>query len=138
VDETSHLRHERHVRSAPYPGTVPGGTARLASATDLHAELLGRPQLGAALFALDRERGGKARAAAGTLRSQLAAALRALGGQLVHVLLEVTLHEAAAEAERDPIAERLAPLLLQPVPRSPHEATVARPIARVPRDGDRA
>jgi hypothetical protein len=80
------------------------GAARLASATDVHAELFGRAQLGAALLALDRERRGEASAAARTLRPQLAAALRAVGRQLRDELLEVPLHVPAAEAERDPIA----------------------------------
>ena len=66
-------------------------------------------------------------------RAHLAAALRALGRQLGLALLEVALHEPAAQAERDPVAERLAPLLLQPVPRAAHRPTVARPIARVRR-----
>ena len=110
----------------------------LALAADLDAEVLRRAQLCAALLALHRERGSEAGTAARALRTKLAAALRTAGRKLPDELLEVPLHEAAAEAERHPVAERLAPFFLQPVPRSPHEATVARPIARVPRDGDRA
>ena len=73
---------------------------------------------------------------------RLAAALRARRRQLRLELEEVPLDGAAAETERDPVAERLAPLLLDPVPlRLPllrHDANLARR-QRVERDreGDR-
>ena len=107
--------------------------------SDLDAELLGAgearaPQASHSTAKAELKRAAAARA----LRAELAAALRAVRRQLVHELLEVALHEPAAEAERDPVAQRLAPLLAQPVRRLAHRRTVARPIARVPRDGNRA
>ena len=80
------------------------------------AELLGRPKLSPARLAFDGERGAEACPAGWTLGAQIAAALRARGRQLVHELLEVALHEPAAETNGDPVAERLAPFLLDPVP----------------------
>src|SRR5438094_8030460 len=46
--------------------------------------------------------------------------MRALRRQLGHVLLEVALHVPAAHAEGDPVAEGLAPLLLDPAARAAH------------------
>src|SRR5215212_1571726 len=105
---------------------------------DLDAELLRRAQFSAAGLALDGEGRREARTAARALRPERPGALRALGRQLVQELFEIALDEAAAEAEGDPIAEGLAAFLLQPVASGAHRATVARAIARVRRDGDRA
>src|SRR3954451_24271683 len=82
---------------------------------DPHAELLGRAQRAAARLAVDREHRREARIAGRTARPQLAPALRALRGQLPLPLLEVALREPAAEADGDPVAPRLAPLLPEPV-----------------------
>ena len=46
---------------------------------------------------------------------ELASALRTRRGQLTLALEEVALRVPAAEAERDPVAERLPALLLDPV-----------------------
>jgi hypothetical protein len=90
----------------------PSAAARLA---DPHAELLGRAQRSAARLALDREGRREARSARGTARTDLAAALRARRRQVVLPRLEVALCEPAADADGDPVAERLAALLAQPV-----------------------
>src|SRR5262249_48601767 len=78
-------------------------------------ELLARPKRRAAGLALHRERRAEASTAGWAARSHLAAALRTRRRQLVLELLKVALHEATPEAERDPVAERLAPLLSQPI-----------------------
>ena len=51
--------------------------------------------------------------------AELAAALRASRGECVFVVEKVALHVSAREAERDEVAERLAALLLDPVPLGP-------------------
>src|SRR4029077_1597458 len=78
----------------PRPAVQPRGRGRRArhrdpllrdprlALPDPDAELLGRPQLAAAGLALDRERGGEARAAARALSAELAAALRTLRRKL--------------------------------------------------------
>ena len=50
---------------------------------------------------------------------ELARALRAGGGKRLVVLQEVAERVTAGEAERDPVAERPAALLLDPVPLRP-------------------
>jgi hypothetical protein len=47
--------------------------------------------------------------------SELAATLRASGRQAALVMEEIAKGVTAGEAERDPVAERLAALLLDPV-----------------------
>jgi hypothetical protein len=79
------------------------------------AELLRWSKLAAAGLASYGERRAEARAAARAAGAHLAPALRASGRQLGLELLEVTLHEAATQAERDPVAQCLAPLLTKPV-----------------------
>ena len=64
---------------------------------------------------LDRERGREARTAGRTAAAHLASAGGASRRHLGFRLLEVALRVAAGEAERDPVAERLAPLLAEPV-----------------------
>src|SRR5262245_2737790 len=87
---------------------------------DPDAELLGRAQRAAAGLAVHGERGREARPAFGTAGADLAAALRALARKLWLPLLEVALCEPAGEAERDPVAQRPAPFLPQPVRGPPH------------------
>ncbi len=78
---------------------------------DRRAELLGRSKLSAARLALDGEDGSEESAAGRTAIPHLSAARRADARQLGLVLLEVALRMTAAEAERDPVAQRLSPLL---------------------------
>jgi hypothetical protein len=77
--------------------------------------MLRRAELSSARFALDGEGRREASAAARALRAHLPTALRARGRKLVGELLEVALCSPAAETDRDPVAERFPPLLLQPV-----------------------
>src|SRR5439155_9346486 len=102
---------------------------------DPDPELLRGAQRAAAAFALDGERGREAGAAGRALRAELALALRADCGKLGGGLLEVALGEPAAEADRDPVPERLAPLFLQPVAGAAHRfCSASRAIARaIPR-----
>src|SRR6185436_8635475 len=93
---------------------------RLRRPSDRHAELLVRPKRGPALLALHRERRRERRAAGLAARAHLAAALRARGGKLGLPFVEVPLREAAAETDRDPVAEHLAALLAEPVRRLAH------------------
>ena len=88
--------------------------------SDLDAELLGGAKLRAAGLALHGKGGAEARPATRALRTELASALRAVRKQLVDELLEVALHEPAGEAEGDPVAQRPAPLLTEPVSRLAH------------------
>ena len=84
-----------------------------------------RTQRVAALLAVDRgdrREGGAARLAAA---DQLAAALRALVGNLGFELLEPAARRAAAQADGNPVAEHLSPLLAQPVGGLAHVLTVA-------------
>ena len=78
--------------------------------SDLDTEVLSGAKLRAAGLALHGKGGAEARPAARALRAKLAAALRAVRGQLVDELLEVALHEPAGEAEGDPVAQRPAAL----------------------------
>src|SRR5207247_3373171 len=118
-------RKARQRRSSfvPVPGT---GTwpIELASA-DLHSEQLRIPEPFAARLALHgerrAERGGAGRAAAEHFPPALRTLVRHLGFELV----EPAQRGAAAETERDPVAEHLATLLAQPVGRLAHEPTLA-------------
>jgi hypothetical protein len=83
---------------------------------DLGAEELARPDLGAALLALDRERGSDRRVARGTALPYLPAALRTRKRELCLVLEEVALRVPAAKTERHPVSEGPATLLLDPAP----------------------
>src|SRR5918994_173789 len=80
------------------------------------AEHLRRPDLDAALLALDGERRRERRRAGRAAVSCLATALRTGRRQLGLELEEVALHGPAAETERDPVTQRLSPFLLDPVP----------------------
>src|SRR5262249_19352286 len=90
-------------------------------------EELRRPHRRAALVALDRERGRDRRIALGTAVAQLASAVGALRGKVGLVVEEVPLREAAAKAERHPVAERLPSLLLDPVALRRSHATHCSP-----------
>src|ERR671923_620995 len=103
-----------------------GAAVTLAGPPDRAAELLRRTHCRTAPLALDGEDGGKARAAFGTARSHLAAASRARRRELGLVLGEVPLRVAAGEAEGDPVAERLATLLAQPIRRPAHAFSAYR------------
>ena len=86
-----------------------------AGLADRTPEELRRPERRIAFLALHRKRGRDQSVAAGAAMANLAATLRAGRRQLRLVLDEEPGREPAAETERDPIAERFAPLLLNPV-----------------------
>ena len=86
-----------------------------AGLADWAAEELRWAKLCVALLALDSERRRDQRAAGRAAVSQQPVALRAAGGDLRLALLEEAQCETAAEAEGDPVAKRLASLLLDPV-----------------------
>ena len=99
--------------------------ALAAGLANRRPEELRRPDLLVALLAAHRERRrdrSRARRAAAAERT---AALGAVGRQLVLELEEIALHVTADETESDPVAERLAPLLLDPIPLC-HTVTVGR------------
>jgi hypothetical protein len=85
------------------------------SLTYLGAEKLARSQLAAARLALHGKGRVEACVATGTAGAELTAALRTGPRQIRLPSLEVPLRVAAGEADRDPVPERLAALLLQPV-----------------------
>ena len=86
-----------------------------AGATDPDSEKLTRPDGGRALLAVDRKRRRYRCATARTAVSKLASALRTAVRQHRLVVQEVPQRVAAVKAERHPVAERLAALLLDPV-----------------------
>jgi hypothetical protein len=88
---------------------------------DPRTEELTRTELGAARLALDGERRAEASVARRAARPDLPTAGRAGRSQLGLPLLEVPLRISAADADCDPVAERLAPLLLQPVACGAHQ-----------------
>ena len=82
-----------------------------------------------ALLALDGERRRDGRGAARAAMPELASALRTGTRQVVFAVQEVAQRVTTGEAERDPVAERLAALLLDPVAfRLGHAGTVDRPL----------
>jgi len=85
-------------------------------AANRRSEKLAWAHLCAALLALHRERRGDRRAAGRTAVTQLSSAGRTCAGEIGLAVEEVALGVAAAEAEGHPVAERLPPLLLYPVP----------------------
>ncbi len=85
-----------------------------------------RAELGAAHLALDGEGGAEAGVALRAAGAHLSAAVRALSGQIALGLVEVALGEPARPAEGDPVAERLAPLLTQPVRSLAHGSDARR------------
>ncbi len=103
----------------------PDSGSALLGATDPHAELLRRAELGAAGLALDGKRGAEARVAGRATGADLAVTLRARGRQLVLELVEVALRKATGQAEGHPVAEGLAALLTQPVGSLAHAPTVS-------------
>lgn len=82
---------------------------------NLAAELLGRAQRRRALLALDREDRREGRVAGRATREHRTAALRARRRQVGFGVLEPAPRRAAVETERGPVAEGVAPFLLQPV-----------------------
>jgi hypothetical protein len=88
----------------------------LPRSADGRAEKLRVAQGRATFLALDRERRGDRRRARRAPVPKQAAALRTGGRKLRLVVEEIAQRVPAGEAERDPVAERLAPLLLDPVP----------------------
>jgi hypothetical protein len=87
-------------------------TCRLA---DRAAEQLGGAHRCAALLALDEERRRKSCVARRAATADIRVALRTGGRNVGLEVVEVAHGEAAHEAERDPVAERLPALLLNPV-----------------------
>jgi len=100
------------------------------------SEELRLAQRGAALLALDRERRRDGCGTARTPMSKQPPALRTGGRKLGFVLEEVAQRVPTGETERDPVSERLSPLLLDPVaPGACHAGTV---VLSRPRAGTRA
>src|SRR6266540_6601342 len=95
----------------------------LAVPADPRPEELRLAKRRAALLTLDRERRRERRVARGAAVQQLASAGRALRGELGLELDEPPPRGAAAEAERGPVPERVAPLLAQPIGGLPHAST---------------
>ncbi len=129
--QSNHLAQDRKTANAVSDraktpkagGLAPGRIDRptgprflLPRSADARAEELGVADRRAALLALHRESGGDRGVAVGAAMSQLPTALRARRGQAVFVLEEVAQGVSADQAESDPVAERLPPLLLDPVP----------------------
>ena len=96
-----------------------GASRSFSLSADRAAEELVRPHRCPALLALDEERRGEPRAARRTEVPDLTLAARACGRDLGLELDEVAEREAAVDAERDPVTERLATLLLDPVSPGP-------------------
>jgi len=87
---------------------------------DRATKSFGGAQLIAADLAVHDEDRAEARVAGRAPRAHLASALGTSAGQLALRFVEVALRESAGEAERDPIAEGLAALFLEPVGRLAH------------------
>src|SRR5206468_13050860 len=105
--------------SAPLGQTDVRADARLhlpAGLADRAAEQLGRPKRRLALLALDRERGRDQRPAHRAAVPQRPGALRTFRRNVPLALLEEPQREPAAQAEPNPVPERLAALFLNPVP----------------------
>jgi hypothetical protein len=103
-----------------------------ARAADRRAEELGGADLRATLLALDGKGRRDRRGALGAAVPERPPARRASLRQIRLVLEEVALRVPAPEAERDPIAERLAALFLDPVPLRAGHASIVGPRGRQP------
>jgi hypothetical protein len=106
--------HGTHARTVPRraTGRNPPSAARFANPP---AEELGRTELRMTFLALHGERGSDRRPARGAAGAQLPATPWARAGQLALGLGEVPHRVPARETERDPVAEGLPPLFLDPV-----------------------
>src|SRR5580765_2131589 len=98
----------------------PVSTSRASGTADLRAEELVLAQLRAARLAVDGCDRREGRVAGRTAPKHLAAALDAALGNLGLEVLEPAQRGAAPEAERDPVAEYLPPLLAEPFGRLAH------------------
>src|SRR5581483_582076 len=119
----------RRRRSPARRASPPCSTPRRASLPpDSQPVQLGRAQGDAALRAVDGERGREGGAAGGALAAEPAAALGARVRKRLRRLLEPAESGAAADAERRPLPEDLAPLLAQPVRGLAHGPKRTRPM----------
>src|SRR5207302_7242147 len=121
----------------PSPRTAPRrrGSCRAGAPSvllpDRRSKQLAVAERVAALLAVDGERRADRRCTRGAAAQHPPATLRTLLGNLVLELLEPPPRGAAAEAERDPVAEHLPALLAQPLRRLSHHRfwSVSSPIA---------
>src|SRR5262249_36341061 len=102
-------------RAPPTAESTGQTIASAAGLADRAAEEVRRPERRCALLALDGERGRDQGPAGLAAMPELAPALGARRGQVGLELFEEAHGEPALDAERDPIAQGLAPFLLDPV-----------------------